>query len=110
MSVHGVIFDLDGTLADTLADLTDAVNAGLAHLGHAPRQADEVRLWIGEGMMLLCRRAMAAATGKPEKSIDQAAVASMAAAFTNYYHDHRLDKTASYPGIPQLLDELTALG
>jgi phosphoglycolate phosphatase len=62
--IRGILFDLDGTLLDTLADLTDAVNAGLRHLGLGPQSADCVRQWIGEGQLLLCRRAIAAAQEK----------------------------------------------
>lgn len=131
--IHGILFDLDGTLLDTLADLTDAVNAGLRHVGLGPQPADSVRQWIGEGQILLCRRAIAAAqiekgvrphlpespeacsaqTGsdpffadRPEEAI----VAAMVPVFTAYYREHRLDKTAPYPGIAELLNDLTARG
>ena len=109
MPIYGVVFDLDGTLADTLADLTDAVNVGLRLLGYPLRSDHEVRQWIGEGMMILCRRAVAAA-GPHGAVLDDQSVAAMAAAFTDYYRAHRLDKTAPYPGIPELLDALTARG
>jgi phosphoglycolate phosphatase len=155
MSFRGVVFDLDGTLADTLADLTDAVNAGLGHVGLGPQSVGNVRQWIGEGALLLCRRAIAAASPKkgvrpplpdllPEKllfsrdpkgnvshpaekgsdpflsdpivrvvrpeEVDDTTLAAMASVFTAYYRAHRLDKTGPYPGIPQLLDALTARG
>ena len=125
MPVRGIIFDLDGTLLDTLADLTDAVNAGLRHVGCGPRSADEVRQWIGEGQLLLCRRAIAAALHEKEvrslflekasdpfstPEVDDATLAAMASVFTAYYRDHRLDKTGPYPGIIELLDALTARG
>jgi len=109
MLVHGVVFDLDGTLADTLADLTDAVNVGLRQLGYPPRPPDEVRQWVGEGMMILCRRAIAAAA-PPGATVDDQTVAAMAAVFTGHYRANRLDKTALYPGIPELLDALAARG
>ena len=109
MLVQGVVFDLDGTLADTLADLTDAVGVGLRQLGYPPRPAHEVRQWIGEGMMILCRRAIAAAA-PPGATADDQTVAAMAAAFTDHYRAHRLDKTVPYPGIPELLDALAARG
>lgn len=109
MPVRGIIFDLDGTLLDTLADLTDAVNAGLRQVGFGPRSADEVRQWIGEGALLLCRRALAAAS-PPGTVVDDATLAAMAFVFTAYYRDHRLDKTGPYPGIIELLDALTTRG
>lgn len=131
--IHGILFDLDGTLLDTLADLTDAVNAGLLHVGLGPQPADGVRQWIGEGQILLCRRAIAAA--QVEKAVrphfpespdacsapmgsdpffadraDEATVAAMVPVFTAYYREHRLDKTVPYPGITELLDVLTTRG
>jgi len=109
MPMMGVIFDLDGTLADTLADLTDAVNTGLGAIGYGPRSAGEVRRWVGEGMHILCRRAITAAA-PPGAEVDDALVAAMAETFTAYYRQHRLDKTVAYPGIPLLLDELAARG
>jgi len=109
MPMLGVVFDLDGTLADTLADLTDAVNAGLSAIGYGPRSAGEVRRWVGVGMQILCRRAITAAA-PPGAAVDDASVAAMAETFTAYYRQHRLDKTVAYPGIPLLLDELAARG
>ena len=127
--IRGILFDLDGTLLDTLADLTDAVNAGLHHLGLGPQSADSVRQWIGEGQILLCRRAIAAAArekgvrmnfrqpeGGPEKGVrslfspEGVDEASMVSVFTAYYREHRLDKTVPYPGIVELLDALTVRG
>ncbi len=99
MTDKGVIFDLDGTLADTLADLTDAVNVGLRAFGFAERPSCDVRGWIGEGLPTLCSRAVGPAGHVP---IDE-----MAAIVTRYYREHRLDKTAPFPGVPGLLDALT---
>lgn len=98
---RAVIFDLDGTLADTLPDLTDAVNHGLAAFGAPPRPAADIRDWIGEGLPVLCRRAIDAAGAK-------IAVEEMAPLVSTYYAKHRLDKSGPFPGIPELLDELTA--
>ena len=99
MNVKGIIFDLDGTLADTLGDLTDAVNVGLEAFGFDDRSTSDVRSWIGEGLPILCRRAVGNA---PHVPIDE-----MAAIVTRHYRQHRLDKTAPYPGVPELLDALT---
>ncbi len=97
-----MIFDLDGTLLNTLPDLADAVNYGLRIVGLPPASDPEVRSWVGEGLPTLCRRAM---RGAPGVSLDE-----LQAAVTTYYAEHRLDKTAPYPGIPELLDELTLRG
>jgi len=99
---QGIIFDFDGTLADTLADLTDAVNIGLRTLGLAERSASEVRGWVGDGLPILCRRAVGRAA--------DVSVEEMAAVITQYYHEHRLDKTTLSPGISDLLDALTERG
>jgi phosphoglycolate phosphatase len=100
MPDHGVIFDFDGTLVDTLPDLTDAVNAGLEAFGLPTAPAERVRTWIGEGLPLLCRRAAGDAADVP---IDE-----MATVVTRHYRAHRLDKTKLFPGMPELLDALVA--
>jgi phosphoglycolate phosphatase len=99
--MSGIIFDLDGTLADTLPDIADAVNEGLRAFGLAERSPGEVRRWIGEGMPTLCGRALAAAGAG-----DRIPLAGLITAVTSAYHDRRLNKTAPFPGIRELLDEL----
>ncbi len=107
MRIKGVIFDLDGTLADTLADLADAVNAALQGGGYPARTAMQIRAWIGEGLPILCRRAMCDGDAAVAEQLDADAVAQVVAAVTAHYRQHRLDKTRPYPGIPGLLDALT---
>lgn len=102
MSIRGVIFDFDGTIADTLPDIAAAVNAGLRAFGRPEQPAALIRDWVGEGLPTLCRRATANESGIP---LDE-----MVKMVTEYYRDHRLDLTAPFPGIPELLDELTARG
>lgn len=94
----GAIFDLDGTLADTLADLTDAVNTGLRAFGFSDRSESDIQGWIGEGLPTLCRRAIGDAPNVP---IDE-----LTAIVTEHYRAHRLDKTRPYPGIEAMLDAL----
>lgn len=100
MAVRGIIFDLDGTLIDTLPDLTAAVNAGRRAMGLPDRPMSDVRTWIGEGLPILCRRALADAPGAPAEE--------MIPIVTKYYTAHRLDEAAPYPGIAELLDALVA--
>jgi phosphoglycolate phosphatase len=110
MSIRGIIFDLDGTLANTLPDLTEAMNHSMGVLGRGPCSQVEVRRWIGEGLPTLCRRALASNSQEGGGDPDEATVAQMARVFTAYYSAHRLDKTRPYEGIPELLDELTRRG
>ena len=107
MRIKGVVFDLDGTLADTLLDLTDAVNVGLHRFGYPHRPASEVRLWIGNGLPTLCRLAITAGRKPAPEPPEETHIQQMAAAVTAHYREHRLDKTTPYPGIPVVLDALT---
>ncbi|MBP7936861.1 MAG: HAD family hydrolase [Phycisphaerae bacterium] len=106
MGIQGAIFDLDGTLANTLPDLTAAMNHTLGTLGKSPCSQEEVRRWVGEGLPTLCRRALSRSSPGGFDVPDDAMVIQMAQLFTAYYRDHRLDKTRPYEGIPELLDEL----
>lgn len=98
MRTKGIIFDLDGTLADTLPDIADAVNAGLEAFGLPRRPDEEVRPWIGEGMPMLCKRAI---TERADIDLDE-----MIALVREHYQINRLNKVRLYPGISELLDEL----
>ncbi|MBI4581985.1 MAG: HAD family hydrolase [Planctomycetes bacterium] len=102
MSIRGIIFDLDGTLADTLPGVAAAVNTGLRAFGLPDRPLADIRAWIGEGLPVLCRRALA---GAPDVDADQ-----MAPIVSGHYLAHRMDQTVPYPGIPELLDELVGRG
>ena len=97
-----IIFDLDGTLLDTLDDLTDAVNAALDKCGLRPRTRDEVRAFVGNGIVKLMERAV----GKGNEMCQEEALAE----FKRYYALHCADKTAPYEGILSLLKGLQAQG
>ena len=58
MKYEAILFDLDGTLLNTLEDLKDSCNAALEACGYAPRTLDEVRRFVGNGVGLLIRRAL----------------------------------------------------
>ena len=103
MRYDTVIFDLDGTLLDTLQDLAAAVNYALNQQGYPPRTAQEVCRFVGNGVEKLMRRAVPA--GLPEERIMAAL-----AVFKDYYAQHNNDATAPYPGIEALLDHLKARG
>ncbi len=98
---QAVIFDLDGTLLSTLADLREAANASLALRGLEPRTMEEIRQFVGNGVRNLMKRALPA--GSSEQEIDAAL-----ADFKAYYAEHLWVKTVPYDGIPELIAELKA--
>lgn len=91
-----MIFDLDGTLLDTLEDLQDAVNYALTQFGYPERTLEEVRQFVGEGAGKLMERAV-------PKGADPEPVLSC---FRTYYAAHTQVKTRPYPGIPEALEAL----
>ncbi len=97
------IFDLDGTLLNTLDDLKNAVNAALEKHGYAPRTLDEVRLFVGNGVGKLIERAVPAGTPDAE-------TAAILADFRAYYNAHINVETHPYAGIAALLGKLRAAG
>ncbi len=99
MKITTVIFDLDGTLLDTLGDLTDAVNYALTAYEMPQRSIDEIRQFVGNGI----RRLMQRAVPNGEKNPDFEAVFST---FRSYYDVHCNDKTKPYEGIMELIDAL----
>ena len=100
-----VIFDLDGTLLNTIADLGNAANHTLAELGLPQHNLDEYRLMVGNGMRKLIERALPA-----DKAADDAFVDSTLASFLSYYAEHIDLYTRPYPGIPELISTLSAQG
>jgi phosphoglycolate phosphatase len=103
MRYETVIFDLDGTLLNTLTDLTAAVNHGLTAFGLPERSAREVRTYLGNGLRMTARRAVPADT--PEDLTRQVYETLCA-----YYADHALEATALYPQAEAALDALNAAG
>lgn len=100
-----VIFDLDGTLLNTIADLGNAANHTLAELGLPQHTLDEYRLMVGNGMRKLIMRAL------PEHlAADDTFVDNTLAAFLDYYAKHIDTYTKPYPGIPELVSALAAQG
>lgn len=103
MLAKAVLFDLDGTLLNTLEDLADSVNAALATMGYAPRSLEEVRTFVGNGVRLLIRRAL-----PPEA--DEQAVEQCLARFRDHYSHNMDHKTSPYTGIEALLEMLKRRG
>lgn len=98
-----VLFDLDGTLVDTIADIAAAMNHALVKHGYPPLDADRYRPLVGNGI----RRLACDALPEGAKSDSLAAVVSGEA--SQYYADHPADYSAPYPGIIPLLNELKRL-
>ena len=97
------IFDLDGTLLDTLEDLAAAVNYALRQHGMPEHSVDVVRCFVGNGVRLLMERATPDGAANPsfEKVFET---------FRQYYMAHSLDTTKPYENIPQVLASLRARG
>lgn len=97
------IFDLDGTILNTLEDLADATNYALEKHGYSGRTIDEVRRFVGNGIRKLIERAVP--PGLPAAEIDK-----VHETFSDYYQGHCADKTRPYEGILPLLQRLRAAG
>lgn len=97
------IFDLDGTLLDTLGDLAASVNYALRMHQMPERTTDEVRMMVGNGVRLLMERAVPDGAGNP--LFDE-----VFASFRQHYMEHSLDTTRPYDGIPGMLSGLKRRG
>lgn len=101
MSIRGIIFDFDGTLADTLPDIAAAVNVGLRSMGLQRRPLSDIQQWVGEGLPTLCARALAASDSKA--NLDE-----LVSIVTESYRQNRLLLTRPFEGVNDMLDELIA--
>ena len=99
-----VMFDLDGTLLDTLTDIADSVNAVLARFGFPTHSLPAYRYFVGDGQKTLVRRIL------PAEHRDEVTVSKCCEAITNEYHRRWPDNTRVYDGIPELLTAIDELG
>ena len=99
-----VIFDLDGTLLNTIADLAQSTNHALTALGYPTHKEEEYNFMVGNGINKLFERAL------PEGEKTEENVLRVRKEFVPYYDQHNADKSRPYPGITELLDELQAKG
>lgn len=99
-----VIFDLDGTLLDTMDDIADACNHALSACGCPERNKSEYNQLVGKGIGNLFRGAL------PEERKTEEMVSMMHSHFVPYYNEHICDKTRPYEGIDRMLDTLEANG
>jgi len=102
MTVRAALFDLDGTLVDSLGDLSDAVNHMLAGFGRPSLTVAAVRRLVGKGAHNLVRRAL------DTESRDD--IARGLELFVAYNRDHIADKSLLYPGVPEALHQLAECG
>jgi phosphoglycolate phosphatase len=99
-----VIFDLDGTLVDSLGDLADSMNAVLAARGLPVHAESAYRVFVGDGIEALARRAL------PSAPPSRLPVAEVVEEMRAEYARRRLDRTVPFPGMPELLRRLRQLG
>ncbi len=102
--IKAVIFDLDGTLLDTIEDITDSLNAALAGDGLRAYTPAETKMFVGSGVRTLLERALAHA-GRPGAAFEGAKER-----FLREYAARRTAKTRPYPGLPEAVDGLRAMG
>ena len=98
-----IIFDLDGTLLNTLSDLCNSTNFALKKYGFKERTLEEVRTFVGKGAAVLIKKAL------PEDVSDKV-YAEVLATFKEHYREHSNDLTAPYDGIIDMLREVKKLG
>lgn len=99
-----VIFDLDGTLLNTITDLGKATNHALAESGYPTHEMSAYPFFVGNGVTRLLERAL------PEGSRAEQTVTALRRKFIEYYSEHNTDTTVPYEGIPELLAELQERG
>ncbi|MGH9473960.1 MAG: HAD-IA family hydrolase [Terriglobales bacterium] len=114
------MFDLDGTLIDSRADLAGSVNATLEHLGREPMPLEQVAAYVGDGAALLVERALGLQPAPdrrlwtPERRALNPSERALAEAglefFLSYYRQHQLDCTTLYPGVGAGVEQLAAAG
>ncbi len=102
--IKALLFDLDGTLTNTLDDLADAVNYALRFFGFETHSTEKYRYFVGNGMSKLIERAT------PEENRDAETLSSVKEKFYEYYNLHSTDKTRAYDGISEALAEFKKAG
>ena len=96
-----LIFDLDGTLADTRADLATGINLMRAHYGMPPLSMEKIETYVGDGIRVLVERSLEGAAVNVDEAL---------ALDKKFYAEHMLDETVLYPGVADGLKKLAAAG
>lgn len=99
-----IIFDLDGTLLDTLADLADSANYTMKQMGYPAHQFESYRYFVGNGVPKLLERCL------PDDRRNEKNIAAAREIFAEYYSIHFADKTKPYEGVSELLEKLKNSG
>ena len=99
-----VIFDLDGTLLNTIADLAQSTNHALQALGYPTHQTEKYNLMVGNGINKLLERAL------PQEEQNEENIQRMRSYFIPHYDAHNADLSAPYPGVVKLLETLQEQG
>lgn len=99
-----IIFDLDGTLLNTIADLAQSTNHALLTLGYPTHQVEEYNFMVGNGINKLFERAL------PQESRNEENIQRMRNEFVPHYNKYNTDKSRPYPGIVALLNKLQSKG
>jgi phosphoglycolate phosphatase len=107
-SPAALLFDLDGTLVDSVADLAASANHLRAHYGLAPLSHDVVRSSIGDGARKLVLRTLAGGREADEAAVDPRQVDEGLRIFRAHYAQHLLDRTLPYPGVRETLRLVSA--
>jgi phosphoglycolate phosphatase len=105
-SLKLLVFDLDGTLIDSAQDLCNSVNATLRHCGLKALPDKQIAAYIGDGALMLVRRALAAENGA---AVDESFLAQAYDFFLDYYREHKLDFTYAYAGVLEALKAVSEI-
>lgn len=105
-----VIFDLDGTLLDSIRDLAGAINEILKRHGYETLPVETVKSYVGNGLSMLLKRALMDERQQPAVPVTEETFREYLQELIIYYHDHCMDQTAPYPGIMEMLKTLKEAG
>ena len=101
--IKAVLFDLDGTLVNSLFDLGASTNYALEKMGFPTHETEKYKYFVGDGMAKLIERAL------PESKRDKETIKTTLDIFMEHYRAHYVDETVPYDGILELLDKLTGV-
>lgn len=99
-----IIFDLDGTLLDTIDDLAVSTNHALRQYGYPEHELKQYCFFVGNGITKLIERAL------PEEARKESTILELRKVFVEYYQQHKTDLTHPYLGIPELLHDFKSAG